>query len=518
MRPARSRRAARGATIAALICGLTASGASPSAAAASTVGTTIPAVGAPAVGAPAVGASAVGAPAVGTPTDGAGRMLAPGTRFFVPAPARSALQQEFQLLASRDRQDAALLGRMLATPQAVWFDGVTTEQQPQTPLQVEMQVRQTLFAAALERAVPVLVAYNIPGRDCDQYSAGGALDEQAYEQWISGFAEGIGYRKAVVVLEPDALGNMPSDCLANNPSLNSTNYPFTDAERLAEVNYAVSSLEPDPNVSVYLDGTHSAWQSVGTIAQRLVEAGVQGAQGFFLNVSNYQYTANNIEYGTWISDCIAYAIAISPGNYGNCPNQYWNGGPSGTEIATLLGAYTGVALSPYGVWSDSTTTVDLNTSGINARFASMLGTVAATTHFVIDTSRNGQGPNDMGTYAATPYNQPSSVITTLEAGNWCNPPSSGLGLAPTANTGVPLVDAYLWVKIPGESDGECDMAGGVRAWDYTVYDPWGVSPTEQSVFDPLWGQEDPVAGAWFPAQALQLVQDADQSTSAPQNQ
>ena len=58
-------------------------------------------------------------------------------------------------------------------------------------------------------------------------------------------------------------------------------------------------------MSVYLDGTHSAWQSVGTITQRLLEADVQQAQGFFLNVSNYQPTPNLIDYGTWISDCIA---------------------------------------------------------------------------------------------------------------------------------------------------------------------------------------------------------------------
>jgi hypothetical protein len=43
-----------------------------------------------------------------------------------------------------------------------------------------------------------------------------------------------------------------------------------------------------------------------------------------------------------------------------------------------------------------------------------------------------------------------------------------------ANTGMPLDDAYLWVKLPGESDGECDSAGGVRAWDYSTYNPWDV--------------------------------------------
>ena len=106
----------------------------------------------------------------------------------------------------------------------------------------------------------------------------------------------------------------------------------------------------------------------------------------------------------------------------------------------------------------------------------------------------------MQAYASAPYNQPASVISTLASGNWCNPPGSGLGLRPTANTGVPLLDAYLWVKTPGQSDGQCDAAGGVRAWDYTAYTQpgWPTTAAQQALFDPLWGIVDPAAGAWFP--------------------
>lgn len=57
-------------------------------------------------------------------------------------------------------------------------------------------------------------------------------------------------------------------------------------------------------------------------------------------------------------------------------------------------------------------------------------------HFVIDTSRNGQGP--WTTTTAYPDKQ-----------DWCNPRGRGLGLRPSAATGDPLVDAYLWVKTPG---------------------------------------------------------------------
>ncbi len=61
-------------------------------------------------------------------------------------------------------------------------------------------------------AVPVLVAYNVPGRDCAQYSAGGAATGDVYRAWIEAFAAGIGDHRAIVILEPDGLALQPSDC------------------------------------------------------------------------------------------------------------------------------------------------------------------------------------------------------------------------------------------------------------------------------------------------------------------
>jgi endoglucanase len=279
----------------------------------------------------------------------------------------------------------------------------------------------------------------------------------------------------------------------------------TAANRFAELNYAVNSFVTNAaNALVYLDGTHSAWLNVGDAAARLMSAGVANAAGFYLNISNYQYTANELQYGTWISECIATASSWGLASDGspNCPNQYWNGGPP---------AWNGVALNNFGVWSDTATEQDLNTSLINGRYQSALAGAAPTTHFIIDTSRNGNGPMNGANYSAAPYDQDSTVTAALTSDSWCNPPGAGLGLRPTANTGNTLVDALLWVKIPGESDGQCDIAGGARAWDFTVYalPDWPTTTAAQDAFDPLWGQVDPAAGAWFPAQAIQLAQNAN---------
>jgi endoglucanase len=407
-----------------------------------------------------------------------GRNPNQGTRFYVPKPNRGALEQIVDLIKDRQRQDARLIGRMIATPQAVWFTAGT-------PKSVKQDVKKTVKLAAAQRAVPILVAYNIPFRDCAQFSAGGATTVEEYQAWIDGFAAGIGNAKAVVILEPDGLGIIPwyTNIDGNLEWCQPAEAdPVTAAaERFAMMNYAVDALKAKPNVSVYLDGTHSAWLNIGDVSNRLVQAGVENADGFYLNVSNYQFTANSVQYGTWVSSCIAYATAVAPGDFGNCPNQYWNGGPLPAKIAELLGEWTGVALSSYGEWSDDSDVPELNTSGINLRYANMLGATVPATHFVIDTSRNGQGP----------WQPPAGVYPDPQ--DWCNPPDRGLGLRPTADTGIELLDAYLWVKIPGESDGECTR---------------GLGPAGETV-DPEWGLIDPGAGEWFPEMALDLVHNAN---------
>jgi endoglucanase len=418
--------------------------------------------------------------------------LDPKTRFYVPPPNPGAKEQIANLTSSGNKQDADLIKTMIETPQAVWFT-------QGTPKSVEQDVRNTVKRAAAKKTVPVLVAYNIPFRDCAQFSAGGATTVQEYKDWIDGFAAGIGKEKAIVILEPDGLGIIPWYKPFRGTSAQAADYEWcrpaeaneaTAAdERFEMLNYAVDALKAKPNVAAYLDGTHSGWLNVGDAAHRLIQAGIADADGFYLNVSNYHFTGNLIQYGTWISSCIA--LWPNASTFVDCPNQYWNGGPLPSLVAQTVGEWQGIALDHFGQWSDTDTTVvgtppdndfmPLNTSAINLRYANMLGTTQPMTHFVIDTSRNGVGP----------WRPPAGVYPDPQ--DWCNPPDRGLGLRPTANTGIALLDAYLWVKIPGESDGECTR---------------GLGPAGTTV-DPEWQRIDPGAGQWFPEMALDLVHNAN---------
>lgn len=136
--------------------------------------------------------------------------------------------------------------------------------------------------------LPLLVAYNIPGRDCGSYSSGGAGNSAGYRTWIQSFAQGIGNRPAIVVLEPDALAQV--DCL-NAADQNA---------RIADIAYAVDLLKTQTGASVYIDGGNVGWKSAAEMAGLLKRAGVANATGFSLNVSNFKLSAESAAYGDQI--------------------------------------------------------------------------------------------------------------------------------------------------------------------------------------------------------------------------
>lgn len=224
-----------------------------------------------------------------------------------------------------------------------------------------------VFTSAADEhgALPVMVAYNISGRDaCGGHSGGGAGSPDAYETWISDYADGIGDRPAIVVLEPDSLGDY--ECM-------------TDAQVSEREGMLISAIdhfaEQAPNAWVYLDAGNSGWVDAETMAERLHAAGLEGAHGFSLNVSNYLSTESNT----------AYAQAV------------------------------------------------------NAELESRYG---YTKPFVIDTSRNGKGQ---------------------EGVDWCNP--AGQQLGETSRWGDEA-ELLLWIKTPGESDGDCGVGEGSEAGQF----------------------------------------------------
>ncbi|MFI9171490.1 glycoside hydrolase family 6 protein [Streptomyces lincolnensis] len=284
-------------------------------------------------------------------------------------PDGNAAKQVVAFEKAGKKQDAEQIRKIAEQPTAEWI----------VPENSEEQARGYTEAAAKADRDALLVVYNIPHRDCGQFSGGGAADGNAYRSFIDGLAKGIGDRPATVILEPDAVLHMVDNC---------TPEEFHE-ERYDLLKGAVEKLKSLKNTKVYLDAGNAGWGKPDDISEPLQRAGVDRADGFSVNVSNFYSTDDSIAYGKELSAKV-----------GNKP-------------------------------------------------------------FVIDTSRNGNGPYEEG--------NPDE--------RWCNPPGRALGEPPTTKTADPLVDAYVWVKRPGESDGECK--GG------------------------------PKAGEWWPEYALKLAQGSD---------
>ena len=209
------------------------------------------------------------------PPAAAGNPLA-GARFYVE-PDSDARRE----VARRSGDPAAVAALRKIADQSVarWYgDWVPTSR-----VREEVAARST--AAAGAGAVPTFVVYAIPGRDCGQYSAGGLSGPAAYGQWIRAFAAGLGDRRSVVVVEPDALAQL--DCLS----------PSARGERTAMLRDALSVLRSATGAVVYLDAGNASWVPADQMAARLREAGVGTARGFSLNVSNFGRTAAQEAYG-----------------------------------------------------------------------------------------------------------------------------------------------------------------------------------------------------------------------------
>ena len=119
--------------------------------------------------------------------------------------------------------------------------------------------------------------------------------------------------------------------------------------------------------------------------------------------------------------------------YFDAGNSAWN--PPQVQAQRL--AEADVAASANGIFSNVSNFLPTNAEvGYDEQVLADLGKPAGL-HIVVDISRNGNGSGS----------------------TWCDPTGRALGELPTVNTGNPLVDAYLWIKDPGQADGCAAPAG-----------------------------------------------------------
>ncbi|KAI0505842.1 glycoside hydrolase family 6 protein [Xylaria bambusicola] len=113
-------------------------------------------------------------------------------------------------------------------------------------------------------------------------------------------------------------------------------------------------------------------------------------------------------------------------------------------FATNVGNWNGWDLSPgeFAHTEDSRDIRPSNEKNFIHILSSTLQARGLSMHAILDTSRNGV------------------IGLRYSWDEWCNVDGAGLGVRPSAETGDDAVDAFVWVKRPGESDGVSSERGG----------------------------------------------------------
>ncbi|MEV4313684.1 glycoside hydrolase family 6 protein [Actinocrispum sp. NPDC049592] len=378
-------------------------------------------------------------------------------------------------------------------PTGVWLDRIAAIAGTSTARGLRAHLDGALQQANGKPLVVQLVVYDLPGRDCAALASNGELGPNDLPRYKSEFIDPIAAILAdskyaslriVAVVEVDSLPNMVTNV---TPSATAT--PMCDTMKAngnytAGIGYALAKLGAIPNVYNYLDVGHHGWlgwdnnflPSIQMMADAAKASGstLANVQGFITNTANYG--ALREPYFT-INDTV-----------------------NGTSVRQSK-------------WVDWNRYVDelsyaqaFRTAAVQAGFASNIG-------MLIDTSRNGwggsarpAGPGPMTSVDA--YVNGGRVDRRLHLGNWCNQSGAGLGERPTAAPATGI-DAYVWMKPPGESDGAskeipnnegkgfdrmCDPTYGGNAQN-------GNSPSGALA-------DSPLAGRWFSAQFQQLLRNA----------
>lgn len=381
-------------------------------------------------------------------------------------------------------------------PTAVWMDRIGAIAGGPGRL----SLTQHLDAALAQRSgtTPItiqIVIYNLPNRDCAAAASNGELLIAAnglarykaeYIDPIAATFANPKYRdlRIVTIIEPDSLPNLVTNLnMAKCAEANSS------GAYVQGVQYALAKLNPISNVYKYIDIAHSGWlgwdSNFGPAVQLLTST-VRGATpGGSLGIVD-----------GFISNTANYTPAVEP--YLTDPNLNVGGQP--------------LRSAKFYEWNPQFDEVDFTTAlhraFVSAGFPSSLG-------MLIDTSRNGWGgaarPSGASGTTVDTYANSGRIDRRGHRGSWCNQAGAGIGARPTANpvAGTAL-DAYVWIKPPGESDGTSDSRQTTPDDEGKRYDP-NCDPTKTGSLTgaPTGALPNaPSAGSWFPAQFRMLVENA----------
>ncbi len=379
------------------------------------------------------------------------------------------------------------------TPTSVWMDRTTAiagnEDGPGLRHHLDAALEQQQGDTPL---VFNLVIYNLPGRDCFALASQGLVPAtpEGMEHYKTEYVDVIADMLAepqyadlrvVATIEPDSLPNLVTN--TSEPACQTAAPYYREG-----VAYTLDRLYEAGNVYSYIDAAHAGWlgweSNAGPAAQVFAEVVESTEHGYDTVTGFVTNTANS----TPLREPFLDDVNFTSGTFVRQADFYeWN-----TDFDELD-------------WTEH-----LYDEVTAAGFPSDIG-------MLIDTSRNGWGGPDRPTAESTStdldtYVDESRADRRNHRGAWCNPDGAGLGerptVSPTDNAGSHL-HAYVWVKPPGESDGNSEPVDNDQGKGF------------DRMCDPTYSEQDrlggnltgalpnaPVAGQWFQDQFEMLVANA----------
>lgn len=346
------------------------------------------------------------------------------------------------------------------------------------------------------------IVYDLPNRDCKALASNGEIccntDEECNQEkggycnipcqkaakdcvngledykanYISPMASLLSRDKyepirKVLIIEPDSLPN----CVTNVDTNGCTDVTCDNYKE--GIRFAIHTLSTIPNVYLYLDAAHGGWlgweNTLQDFALLLSDLPTEKVRGFVTNTANYQILGKACHFGEWDRYYDVMQFCEKNRNDPCCDDpcgfhRQFNAANNELNYAQLLRHYTS----------------DLQFATEDER-----------PMIVIDTGRNGNRNARLGAESCKA---------------WCNINKAHIGQYPTTDTDLPYVEAYAWLKTPGESDGCIDYNTQKRckgAVACTRYDELcGTLPENigYSNSQPC----PPEAGQWFEYQIMQL--------------
>uniref|UniRef100_A0AAU3H303 Glucanase n=1 Tax=Streptomyces sp. NBC_01401 TaxID=2903854 RepID=A0AAU3H303_9ACTN len=378
-------------------------------------------------------------------------------------------------------------------PTGVWLDRIAAIEGVDGGMGLRDHLDEALTQKGSGELVVQLVIYDLPGRDCSALASNGELGPTEIDRYKTEYIDPIAAILAdekyadlriVTTVEIDSLPNLITNAGGRPTATPECDVMKANGNYQKGVGYALDKLGDAPNVFNYIDAGHHGWigwdDNFGPTAELFKEAAttegatVDDVHGFITNTANYGATT---EDNFSIDDSV-------------------NG--------------TSVRQSKWVDWNwytdEQSYAQAFREELVSVGFNSDVG-------MLIDTSRNGWGGSDRptgpgATTSVDTYVDGGRYDRRIHLGNWCNQAGAGLGERPQAAPAAGI-DAYVWMKPPGESDGSSeeipnDEGKGFDRMCDPTYEGNVRNGNNMSGALP----DAPVSGKWFSAQFQELLKNA----------